>query len=165
MYQGIPPNPDPTFVKRLHEFDPLLRVQFDKHSERFVVTKRRAYGNDFVVHVIQCDDGTFRPPDMRDIKALYWGDLWRHGGVRERIRSGEERYARQEREQQQRAKDEFRAAAREDKIQLSNTYRKAFNEGSKAPEFRRVDVKSGGLTVQQIKDARAAGRDPWVKAA
>jgi hypothetical protein len=148
-------------VKDLREFDPLLRVRFERRLERFVVTKRRAFGDDFNVLVVETEDGQFRQPDRRDIKALYDGDLWRHGGVQERIRSGEERMKKHEEDRDKEIEEESRARTLDSKIQLGNAYRKTFNEGSKAPELRRIELNRRGLTIEEIRSARAAGQDPW----
>jgi hypothetical protein len=162
MYYGVPPVPDWVFVRDLREFDPHLRIRFERRFEKFVISKRRAFGDDFNVLVVQMDNGAFRQPDQRDIKKLYEGDLWRHGGVKERIRRGEEKMQEAEVKSAANAEDELKANTRENKIQLSNTYRKAFNEGSKAAEIRRIDVQNPrARTVEQIKSARAAGKDPW----
>jgi len=161
MYQGVTPAPDSTFVKDLRSFDPLLRVRFERRMERFVITKRRAFGDDFNVLVVQTDDGQFRQPDRRDILALYEGDLWRHGGVNERIRRGEEHMKEYQEKQDREIEQESRARTVDSKIQLSNAYRKTFNDGSKAPELRRIELNRKGLTINEIRSARAAGQDPW----
>lgn len=161
MYQGVTPVPDSGFVKDLKAFDPKLRVRFERHMERFVITKRRAFGPDFNVLVVQTDDGEFRQPDRRDLMALWEGDLWRHGGVDARIRRGEEHMQEFQQKQDREIEEESRARTRDSKIQLSNAYRKTFNDGSKAPELRRVELNRRGLTAEQIRSARAAGKDPW----
>jgi hypothetical protein len=150
------------FVRDLREFDPQLRIRFERRFEKFVITKRRAFGDDWNVLVVQTDNGDFRQPDQRDIKKLYDGDLWRHGGVKERIRSGEEKMLAAQPKDIANAEDELKARTRENKIQLSNAYRKTFNDGSKSPEIRRIDVQNPrARTVEQIKSARTAGKDPW----
>jgi hypothetical protein len=162
MYYGVPPVPDWVFVRDLREFDPQLRIRFERRFEKFVISKKRAFGDDFNVLVVQTDNGAFRQPDQRDIKKLYDGDLWRHGGVKERVRRGEEQMLEAEPKGIANAEDELKARTRENKIQLSNAYRKTFNEGSKAPELRRIDVQNPrARTIEQIKSARAAGKDPW----
>lgn len=161
MYQGVTPAPDSTFVKDLKAFDPLLRVRFERRMERFVITKRRAFGDDFNVLVVQTDDGEFRQPDRRDIMMLYEGDLWRHGGVDARIRRGEEHMKEHQEKLDREIREESLARTRDSKIQLGNAYRKTFNEGSKAPELRRINLNRKGLTVEEIRAARAVGRDPW----
>jgi hypothetical protein len=161
MYQGVTPAPDSAFVKDLKAFDPLLRVRFERRMERFVITKRRAFGDDFNVLVVQTEDGQFRQPDQRDIKHLYAGDLWRHGGVDARIRRGEEYMKNEQEKLDKEISEESLARTRDSKIQLSNTYRKTFNDGSKAPELRRIELNRKGLTIDEIRAARAVGRDPW----
>jgi hypothetical protein len=167
MYKGVTPVADWAFVKQLKEYDSKLSIVFDRGVERFIVCRQRAYGKPWGVLVIQTDDGAFRQPDGRDIKRLYEADLWKNGGVDARIRRGEKTMWEHEDKLEADSKEHFRALSRENKIQLMNTYRKATNTGSKAPEFRRIEDirKPGALTLSQIRAARAAGRDPWVKAA
>lgn len=166
MYQGVTPVPDKAFVKDLKQFDSRLDVVFDRVAERFIIRKDRGWGKPWGVLLVETQSGAFRQPDQRDIKRLWEGDLWRHGGVDAHIRRGEERMKAAEEKEEKDAEDTIKQATREDRIQLSNTFRKATNQGSKAPEFRRVEVQnSRALTVEQIKAARAAGRDPWAKAA
>lgn len=161
MYQGVKPSPDPSFVKRLREYDRRLSVVFDRGIERFLITRESNYGKPFAVMVVRRDDGGFRQPDQRDLKILALGDLWRGGGVKEHIRRGEERAAKYEADMERQATQEIKERGRDDKIQLMNTWRKATNQGSKAPEFRRVELNKRGKTVEQIRADRAAGRDPW----
>lgn len=167
MYQGVPPKPDWAFVKALKEFDPKLDVVFDRVAERFIIRKQRAWGKPWGVLLVETADCRFRQPDQRDIKMLYDGDLWRHGGVKEHILRGEERMKAHQEKQERDNVEEIKNAGRDDKIQLSNTWRKATNQGSKAPEFRKLDDirKPGALTIGEIRTAKAAGRDPWRKVA
>lgn len=166
MYQGVTPVPDSTFVKDLKQFDSRLDVTFDRVAERFIIRRDRGWGKPWGVLLVETEDGRFRQPDQRDIKHLWDGDLWRHGGVEARIRRGDVRRDEYEDKLTKDADDELRAITKENKIQLSNTFRKATNQGSKTPEFRRVEVKnSRALTLKEIRTARAAGRDPWAKAA
>jgi len=164
MYQGVTPAPDWAFVKKLREFDSKLQVTFDRRYERFIISKKVAFGSPFGVLAVNDEFGGFRQPDDRDIRTLYNGDLWRHGGVKERIRSGEETLRAHKEKEDRDTTQAFKERSRDDAIQLRNTYRKATNSGSKTPEFRRVDVKSGGKTLEEIRAARAAGQDPWEKA-
>jgi len=161
MYKGIPPTPNPEFVKDLKVFDPKLDVKFDRISERFVITKSRSFGNPFIVLVVAGAEGEFRQPNQSDIKALHEGDLWRHGGVEARVRKGEEYMRRHRFEEQQKITQELRERSLDDKIQLKNTYRKATNQGSKSPEFQKLPYRNPGLTAAQINKAREAGIDPW----
>jgi len=161
MFKGIPPVPDSAFVQKLKEFDPGLDIVFNRRFGKFVIRKKKAFGKPFGLLVVQTDNGEFRQPDIRDIKTLYDGDLWRHGGVKKRIVDGEERAARLREKESADVTDELRAVSRDSKIQLRNTFRKATNTGSKQPEFRRVILKPRGLTLDQIRAARAIGQDPW----
>lgn len=167
MYQGVPPVPDRVFVKDLKQFDSRLDIVFDRVLERFIVRRDRGWGKPWGVLLIETPDRQFRQPDQRDIKRLWEGDLWRHGGVEAHIRRGEERMKAAQEKEMRDAVDEIRQRSREDKVQLSNVWRKATNQGSKAPEFRKLsEIKpSNALTIDQIRAARSEGRDPWEKVA
>jgi len=163
MYQGVPPQVDSTFLKKLREFDDKLFVRFDRVSEKFYILRKKTVGPAAAVLVVETPEKAFRQPDDRDIAKLYWGDLWRHGGVDEHVRRGEQKMLDYHRKLEMDAEEELRYATRENKIQLSNIYRKAYNLGSKSPELRRVNVKGPGKTIEEIKASRAAGRDPFSK--
>lgn len=167
MFKGVKPTPDPAFVKALKEYDSKLDIIFDRMAERFIIRRQRAYGMPWGVLLVETEDEQFRQPDQRDIKKLYEADLWKNGGVDARIRRGEQTMWDYEEKLERDSKDTFRAMSRENKIQLSNTYRKATNQGSKAPELRRIEDirKPGALTLREIRAAKAAGRDPWGKVA
>jgi hypothetical protein len=167
MYKGVPPVPDRAFVKTLKEYDNKLDIVFDRMAERFIIRRQRAFGQPWGVLLVETDDAQFRQPDGRDMRKLYEADLWKNGGVDARIRRGEQTMWDYEEKLERDTREHFRAVSRDNKIQLKNTYRKATNMGSKAPELRKIEEvrKPGALTLDQIKAARAAGRDPWVKAA
>lgn len=161
MYQGVTPVPDRQFLKDLKLFDDKLDVEFNREYERFVVIRKRAYGDPFVVWVVDSEHGQFRQPDQRDINALFYADLWRHGGVRGRIQRGEKYMADYAEKEDRDAAQDLRDITKDSKYQLRNTFRKATNEGGKSSEFARINVKPKGLTAAQIREARSSGRDPW----
>lgn len=162
MYQGIPPNVDTKFLGDLKRYDRKLNVIFSREAERFVIVRERAWGPPFQLFLVENEDGSFRQPDNRDIFVLAISDLWKNRQeANDRIRDGENAMQAYQEKEERDQRDEFRAIARDNKIQLKNTYRKASNQGSKAPEFRRINVGGRGLTLDQIKQARAAGADPW----
>ena len=161
QYQGIPPVPDRIFVRDLRTFDRKLSVQFDRYARRFVIVKEMPWGDPYMIWIVEDDFGGFRQPDQRDIKALYFADLWRHGGVKERVLAGE-RYAEDHKQKQEKEIDDtFRDATRDDALQLRRTFRQASNDGKANSEFRRVDTQGPGLTLPQIQEARSRGVDPW----
>jgi hypothetical protein len=162
MYQGIPPVPDRQFVEDLQQYDGKLSVEFNRKYSRFVIVREVGLGKKYEILVVQGEDGGFRQPDHRDLKTLGAGDLWRKNQeARDMVRAGEEKMRQLREKQDADNVDDIRYLSRENRIQLHNTFRKASNNGSKAPEFRRVYVKSPGKTLEQIRQARAAGHDPW----
>lgn len=138
MYQGVPPTPTREFVKELKQFDNKLGIDFSRQLERFVIHRQRAFGDSVIVWVVDAENGGFRHPDQRDLQALYNADLWRHGGVRERVRKGEEYMLSYQENLDRKAREELRDITKDNKIQLRNTIRRATNEGNKGPEFRRI---------------------------
>ena len=165
MYQGVPPTVNPSFLRKLKEFDPALRVEFSREAHRFVITKPRAYGAAWQLHLVQSEDGDFRQPDERDIAVLWLGDLWRHGGPKARVRRGEDYMLDYQDREDRRISEEFRETSRDNKIQLRRMYRRdVLGDGKGNAEFRRVNLKRRGLTISEIHQSRALGIDPWAQA-
>lgn len=163
QYQGIPPTPDRVFVRDLRTFDHKLKIEFDRHARRFVIVRVMPWGAPYLIWVIEAEDGGFRQPDQRDLKALYLADLWRHGGVKERIIKGEQKILDNQVKEEKHAEDTLRDATKDDKLQLRKTFRQASNDGKANSEFRRIENQGPGLTLSQIRAAKAQGIDPWQK--
>lgn len=156
MYQGVTPPVDPTFLKKLKEFDPTLTCEFHRGHERFVIQRKATVGPPHNIMIV--DDFTgFRQPDERDLAALYAADLWRHGGVSERIRKGEEYMRNYRTREDEKMREEFRDVTKDNKYWLRRTMRQANNDGKANHEFRRIEVKPKGYTVNDLrKTVRAA---------
>ena len=155
MYKGIPPSPDPRFMRKLKEYDKKLYFEFDRALSRFVIRREIIGREDPKIWVVETEDGRFRQPDERDIAVMYMADLWRHGGVKQRVMLGEQKLLEHERIQEQKAKQELREATLDNKYQLRNTYRKAANDGKALPPFRQILPKSKGKTYKElVKDRR-----------
>lgn len=161
-YQGVPPAVDPSFKNRLREFDPKLEIDFDRETHRFAIYRKMPVGDSFKIMVVAGPEGEFRQPDMRDIAALHGADLWRKGRLRDFVRTSEAKILDNMRKEEKEAEDTFREASIDDRIQLRRMYRReVLNEGKANAEYRRVDPNQRGLSLEQIKSARAAGKDPW----
>jgi len=154
MYTGVPPVPDHAFVRRLREFDPELYVEFDRAMERFVIRQRaKALQRPLDVIVVQSDDGDFRQPDSRELKALFGSDI-RRISLEERQRRSAD-YMRDYKDRQERnAADDLMHATRLDKIQLVKTYQRAANEGkgTSVGTFRPVRPRPHGKVFGKEKE-------------
>lgn len=149
MYQGVPPNADSTFKKKLKEFDPKLTCVFDRRLERFVIKKEMAVGPPRGVLVVAGNEN-FRQPCELDIAMLWYADLWRHGGVNERIRKGEEHMQEYREKEDANVSSELRDVTKDDKLQLRRTLRQAVNDGKANSDFRRIIPKPKGKTAQEL---------------
>lgn len=68
-------NPDPTFVKKLREIDPHLRVVWTSGLERWVVWYLGEDGQDYRIHEVQNGDGSYRGLDDRVLVMLRRCDM------------------------------------------------------------------------------------------
>ena len=107
------PVPDRVMVKRLKEYDKKLFVEFDFDKERFVVWRKPQHecGPPLQIMVVQNDDGSFRPLDMRTVDALVKGDSWRNEDIIKDIDANNKKI---EDDIEASVRDTFRQAAIED---------------------------------------------------
>lgn len=65
-------------VKRIKEYDNKLFVEWDTHKRRFCIYRKPSYecGPTTPIMVVQNDDKSFRPLDMRVMQKLRESDLW-----------------------------------------------------------------------------------------
>lgn len=152
MFTGITPSVPTGFVRKLKAMDPGLDCEFSREHERFVITQTGKISGKVPVIVVRGDDGGgYRYPSDMDIKVLQGADLHKRGQeVKNRIVDGETYMAEAKAKSDADAADEIKGRTREDKIQLSNEYNKAFNMGKGNSSHRRVEAKKrvlGGFTV------------------
>ncbi len=144
MWTGLTPTPDPGFVRKLHEYDPSLGIEFNRELERFVVTQVGKISGRVVMLVV--DDPQlphYRQPDERELAQIWLADKyrsWRHG-YKEAMIEGEQKMIDQRKKFMRDAEDDIKALGRENKTQISNAYRKALNNGKTESQFRRVQPK------------------------
>ncbi len=151
MYEGITPSVDPGFVKKLKEFDPTLRVIFDRDLERFVIQQPRKMGGWAIACVVRsAEDHQFALPDDRHISILYEADFQRRS-VDKRIREGEDYMLDHPVQQDINDRQEIHERTVDDKIQLMNALRKQYNLGKGVTGFRQILPKSRGY---KVKDRR-----------
>ncbi len=148
MYSGITPTCDRGFIKKLKEFDPTLRVIFDRDIERFVIQQPRRLGGWAIACVVRSlEDKQFAYPDDRHIQILYEADFQRKT-VEKRIDEGEDYMINYQAEQDKRDRQEIHERTVDDKIQLMAALRKQYNLGKGVTAFRHITPKSKGYTVK-----------------
>jgi len=141
--------PDRAFMNKLKQLDKRLDCIYRLDIERFVITWHMPAGPPSELFVVRAEDGGFRHPDMRELHMLSEGDLHRTG-IRSRLEKTE-KYMREYREQQEKFEaDEIRNQTRDDKIQLSQAYRTAFNIGTKRSAHRRIIPKTKGKSFNEL---------------
>ncbi len=144
--------PDRFFIKQLKELDPRLGIRFREDLDRFVVTWEKIYGPPDEIMVVS--KPYFRQPDRRELMFLCSGDLHRTD-MRERLQKTAHYFEKHRSDEEAMQRDEIRNMTKDDKIQLSNAFRKTFNTGSKAPEHRRIVPKHRGKTVDELQSCIA----------
>jgi hypothetical protein len=142
MFQGITPEPDAGFVRKLKRFDPKLKCEFDRKCGKFIITQpNRLHSGRSIAAVVEGDfGGGYRQPDNRDIKMLARADFERKSHIA-RIREGEQ-YEKQDAH----AYDEIKHATAENKRQLRHyaSILRGDRGDNVNPAFRRVTKKAKG---------------------
>jgi hypothetical protein len=148
MFNGLTPSPDRQFVKDLKTFDPKLGIRFCRNRGQFVITQpSKVSGRVDALAIEGNHGGGYRQPNIRDIRALYYGDFARKRG-KDRILEGEERWRQMKIKEQENIKDDILHQTRDNKRQIANTYNKACNNSKGVTGFRQVTPKSKGYTVK-----------------
>lgn len=142
--------PDQFFMKQLKELDVRLGCRFREDLERFVITWEKFHGPPDEVMVVS--KPYFRQPDRRELMFLCEGDLHRTD-MRERLEISASYFADYRKREEISHADEIRNMTKDDKIQLSNTYRKVFNTGGKPSAHRRVQPPIKGKTAAELRPA------------
>jgi len=153
MWQGITPNPDSGFVKKLRTFDPKLKCQFSRKLECFVITQpNRLHSGESVAAIVEGDDGAgYRQPDNRDIQTLYEADF-ENKDHKKRILEGEEYMTNYREKEHKENIDEIRDIGKDSKYQLRNSLVKAYNMGKGMAPVRPIKVKPKGKVFNMSWD-------------
>ncbi len=143
---GMTPAPDPGFVRKLKAYSPDLDIRFSRNWGCFVITQKSQMSGDVPLFRIDGDNtgGGYRQPDDRDIMKIYEADRWNRSehDWKSTIKRGEDYMLQHEIDQDERVKAELRDVTKDDKLQLINAYKNAFNLGKVGSEFRKVEVKA-----------------------
>lgn len=144
--------PDRVFLERLKALDPKLDCVFNRNSERFVITYRRALGDPVPVIQVISKDGGFRFPDNRDLKALNEADTHRIS-VKERFQRTAQYMEDYRKRKKKEAKEQIRDMTKDGKIQLSQRLSRlaGFSKGNSA--FRRILPRKRGKTIDELQNA------------
>lgn len=145
--------PDRYFMKQLKELDNRLGCRFREDLERFVITWEKFWGPPDEIMVVSKPH--FRQPDRRELLFLCEGDLNRTD-MRERLEISAAYFEDYRKKEEAFQADEIRGMTKDDKIQLSNVYRKTFNTGGKPSAHRRIPPPIKGKTAAELPDLRSA---------
>lgn len=142
--------PDRFFMKQLKKLDPRLGCRFREDLERFVLTWEKFHGPPDEIMVVS--KPYYRQPDRRELLLLSEGDLHRTD-MRERLEISAAYFEDYKKKEKAMQADEIRNMTKDDKIQLSNTYRKVFNTGGKPSAHRRIPPPVKGKTEAELRTA------------
>ncbi len=149
IYGGVPPVPDPGFIRKLKAISPKLDCEFSRERGKFVITCKAEISGRYELFLVEGDEGGgFRYPDNRDIQSVHDADRYVKSR-RQRMRESAE-YMRGYREQYEKhAADEIRNRTKDDKIQLMRAYTKDANLGKFESTYRKVGVVPKGRVEQK----------------
>lgn len=134
--------PSRHFMQRLKVLDPKLDCEFNRNSERFVITFKRVTGPPVILFPCLTEDGGFRFPDQRDFDVLGESDCERVS-MRERLNESS-KYMQDYRDKKTAdAKDNIRHMTLDNKRQLKKAMG-ALIGGKNNSSFRRVEHKPRG---------------------
>jgi len=147
--------PDRAFMADLKRLDRRLDCVYRLDIERFVITWEMPVGPPAELLCVQAGNGGgFRHPDRRELIMLSEGDLYRTD-LKERL-DKTEKYMTSYREKQELYEaDEIRNQTKDDKLQLSQTYRSVFNIGTKKSAHRRIMPKTKGKAFNELDNCVA----------
>lgn len=135
--------PDRVFMRRLKALDKRLGCEYAWGHGHFVITYKRANGDDVPLFIVEAEDGGFRQPDRRDLDFLMKADLERES-IRERL-DRTAKYMEDVRAQKRRTvKNEIRDMTKDSKIQLSSILSRMAGGGKGNATFRRITHKPKG---------------------
>ena len=136
-------------MQKLKQLDKRLDCIYRLDLERFVITWQMPAGPPSELFVVRDETGGFRHPDMRELYMLSEGDLHR-SDLKDRIERTE-KYMSEYRERQEAMEaDEIKNQTKDDRIQLSQAYRSAFNVGTKKSAHRRIMPKTKGKIYNEL---------------
>jgi hypothetical protein len=135
--------PDRVFMQRLKALDKRLGCEYAWGHGHFVITYKRANGDDVPLFVVEAEDGGFRQPDRRDLDFLMKADLERES-IRDRL-DRTAKYMEDVRAHKRRTvKGEIRDMTKESKIQISSILSRMAGGGKGNATFRRITHKPKG---------------------
>jgi hypothetical protein len=147
MWQGVTPSPDPTFMRKLKEYDRRLDCHFDRKLERFVITQRGKVSGRVPFLVV--DDPNlphYRQPDTRELAEIHMADMWNkiQRGWKEAVQEGEDYILGYEEKQDKKTKEEIHEVTKDNKHWLRKKYQQWFNQSKGTRPFRQVTPKPKG---------------------
>ena len=137
-----------SFLKDIKHIDRNLDCQYSPRCERFIVTYKRAYGDEVPVFIVGDPDPNnpdgFRFPDRRDIEKIHECDFHRE--------TAEEKWQRlsklvwdQQQKQLEKQQDMIRQRTLEDRVQLVHAFQRFLGAGKGNSAFRRIKIKQKGV--------------------
>lgn len=135
--------PERGFLRNLKNLDRRLDCVFRPEHGHFVVVYDRGWGEPVNLLLVKTDDGSFRQPDNRELKALSDGDMEKQRLSDKLAKTAQHMYEVRERDQRK-AGELIRDLTKDNKIQLRNVYDQAHGQGKKKAAFRQIAYKPKG---------------------
>lgn len=142
------PSVSKSFMKDLRLMDKRLGITWNGRNH--IITYQRPQGDAVSVYRIKNEDGSYKPPDARDLIVLRGGDLCGED-MKTRLQHAAA-YSESIREKANRdAHDNIRAMTLDNRRQLANTVARIGNYSKGNSTFRRIEPPKTGKTWDEIK--------------
>lgn len=135
--------PNRYFMKQLKALDSKLGCEFNRDTQRFNITYKRATGLPVPIMQVNSESGGFRQPDQREINKLHESDTQRVP-MKDQLQRAS-KYMQDYREKKKReARENIRLMTKDDKLQLRKAIGRAAEPKADHSIFNKPTYKPKG---------------------
>ena len=135
--------PDRYFMKRLKQLDPKLGCEFNRNTERFNITYKRATGLPVPIIQVKTESGDFRQPDQRELDTLGESDLNRVS-MKDRLNKASKYMFDYREKKQKEARENIKLMTQDDKRQLRRAFGRLHSPKYDSSVFKKPVYKPKG---------------------
>lgn len=135
--------PDHVFMKRLKSLDPKLGCKYNRDTQRFNITYKRATGQPVPIMQVNSDTGGFRQPDQREINKLHESDTQRVP-MNEQLQKASKYMQDYRAKKEKEARENIRLMTKDDKLQLRKAIGRAAEPKADHSIFNKPTYKPKG---------------------
>lgn len=135
--------PERHFMRRLQELDKNLGCEFNRNTQRFNVTFKRATGQPVPIIQVNSENGGFRQPDQRELNILGESDLQRIG-MKDRLNKASKYMFDYREKKAKEAKLNLKDMTKDGKHQLKRAVGRIVSGKCNTSTFRKIEDKPKG---------------------